>query len=112
MARLVHLTDIHFGTEDKAAVEAATAFVLDRPPDLVVVTGDLTRNGKPAAIKCAFISSDSGSPEGEPVASSMRIVCVPVRSVWSNVNVGPSLPMAAVLYPFARASASRLSSLM
>ena len=53
MARLIHLTDIHFGTEDRGAVEAATAFAHDCKPDLVVVTGDLTRNGKPAEFKAA-----------------------------------------------------------
>jgi 3',5'-cyclic AMP phosphodiesterase CpdA len=53
MAKLIHLTDIHFGCEDVAAVEAATAFALALAPDLVVVTGDLTRNGKPAEFEAA-----------------------------------------------------------
>ncbi len=41
--RLAHLSDIHFGGENAAAVEAATGFVNDGGFDLVVVTGDLTR---------------------------------------------------------------------
>ncbi|HTK33669.1 MAG TPA: metallophosphoesterase [Caulobacteraceae bacterium] len=53
MARLIHLTDIHFGCEDVAALEAATAFVHDQVPDLVVVTGDLTRDGRPAEFEAA-----------------------------------------------------------
>jgi 3',5'-cyclic AMP phosphodiesterase CpdA len=53
MARLIHFSDIHFGCEDAAAVEAATAFAHDRAPDMVVVTGDLTRNGTPAEFQAA-----------------------------------------------------------
>ena len=53
MARLIHLTDIHFGTEDRGAVEAATDFVQAQAPDVVVVTGDLTRNGLPAEFEAA-----------------------------------------------------------
>ncbi len=39
-----------------------------------------------------------------PVWSSMVMVFVPVRSVWSNSSVGPTLPMAAVLKPASRAA--------
>jgi 3',5'-cyclic AMP phosphodiesterase CpdA len=53
MARLIHLTDIHFGCEDKAAVEAATEYAHAASPDLVVVTGDLTRNGLPREFEAA-----------------------------------------------------------
>jgi 3',5'-cyclic AMP phosphodiesterase CpdA len=53
MSRIVHITDIHFGGEDEAAVEAATRWVLEDPPDLVVVTGDITLNGKPREFEAA-----------------------------------------------------------
>lgn len=45
--RLAHLSDIHFGGEDRQAVEAAVAVVEAFAPHLVVVTGDLTLNGLP-----------------------------------------------------------------
>ncbi len=45
--RLVHLSDIHFGGEDVAAVEAAIEASHAFAPHLVVVTGDLTLNGLP-----------------------------------------------------------------
>ena len=45
--RVVQLSDIHFGGEDAAAVEAATAFTLQAGAALVMVTGDLTLNGLP-----------------------------------------------------------------
>jgi|WetSurMetagenome_2_1015567.scaffolds.fasta_scaffold54717_2 3',5'-cyclic AMP phosphodiesterase CpdA len=43
--RLIHLSDIHFGCENAAAVAAARDYVLAGPADLVVVTGDVTQSG-------------------------------------------------------------------
>jgi 3',5'-cyclic AMP phosphodiesterase CpdA len=45
--RLAHLSDIHFGGENAAAVAAALDFVNREAFDLVVVSGDLTRYGQP-----------------------------------------------------------------
>lgn len=53
MARIVHLSDVHFGGEDAEATEAATALVAADPPDLVMVTGDLTLNGLPREFEAA-----------------------------------------------------------
>lgn len=53
MARLIHITDIHFGGEDRAATEAALAYVLADPPDLTIVTGDITLNGLPREFRAA-----------------------------------------------------------
>jgi 3',5'-cyclic AMP phosphodiesterase CpdA len=53
MTRLVHFSDIHFGAEIRPAVEAALAFVEASPPDLIVVTGDLTLNGLPREFRAA-----------------------------------------------------------
>ena len=53
MPRLLHITDIHFGCEDVAAVEAATAYALADPPDLIVVTGDITLDGRPREFEAA-----------------------------------------------------------
>ena len=51
--RLAHLSDIHFGCEDAAACDAAIEAVTAFAPDLVVVTGDLTRNGLPSEFAAA-----------------------------------------------------------
>jgi 3',5'-cyclic AMP phosphodiesterase CpdA len=51
--RLAHLSDIHFGCENAAACDAALAVVADLAPDLIVVTGDLTRNGLPSEFRAA-----------------------------------------------------------
>jgi 3',5'-cyclic AMP phosphodiesterase CpdA len=43
--QLVHLTDLHFGCEDKAALTAAAKYVRDLKPDAVIVTGDISKDG-------------------------------------------------------------------
>lgn len=53
MIRLVQLSDIHFVDQDPAPTDAALAYVRRDPPDLVVVTGDLTMNGRPAEFEAA-----------------------------------------------------------
>ena len=45
--RLAHLSDIHFGGENPPAVEAAIEDVGAFAPHLTIITGDLTKNGKP-----------------------------------------------------------------
>lgn len=45
MGRIVQLSDIHFGAENKPAVMAALAFCQADPPDLVLITGDITQQG-------------------------------------------------------------------
>ena len=53
MPRFLHFTDTHFGGENRAAIEAALAFALADPPDMILVTGDLTLNGLPREFKAA-----------------------------------------------------------
>ena len=43
--RLLHLSDIHFGHEDVAAIEAVAAYAAATPWDLMVITGDVTQYG-------------------------------------------------------------------
>lgn len=44
--RIVHLSDIHFGTENAEAIAACDAFLRQQPPELTVVSGDLTAYGE------------------------------------------------------------------
>ncbi len=53
MARIIQLSDIHFGGEDKAATQAALRYALDDKPDIVIVSGDLTLNGLPREFEAA-----------------------------------------------------------
>lgn len=43
---LVQLSDLHFGTEDPTAIEAAGRFIADMEPDALIVCGDVTQRGK------------------------------------------------------------------
>lgn len=51
--RIAHLSDIHFGGENREAVAAATAWLATEPVDLVVVSGDLTRFGEVSEFRAA-----------------------------------------------------------
>ncbi len=44
--RLLHLSDIHFGCENRPALDAATAWAQEGRFDLVAVTGDITQEGR------------------------------------------------------------------
>jgi len=43
--RLAHLSDIHFGGENREAVAAVAAWIAAHRPDLTIITGDVTREG-------------------------------------------------------------------
>lgn len=43
--RLAHLSDIHFGGENRDAVAAVADWIVAHRPDLTIITGDVTREG-------------------------------------------------------------------
>lgn len=53
MIRLFHVSDLHFGREDKAALDWFAAAVRDEKPDGVVCTGDLTQRARSHEFKAA-----------------------------------------------------------
>lgn len=46
MTRLIHIADLHFGTEDPALVDAFVDFCVDAGPDVIVAAGDFTQSGR------------------------------------------------------------------
>lgn len=46
MIRLFHVSDVHFGAEDQAAIDWFAATVRREQPDAVIVTGDLTMRAR------------------------------------------------------------------
>lgn len=44
--RLFHISDVHFGVEDAAALDAVARAIADERPDAVICTGDLTQRAK------------------------------------------------------------------
>ena len=57
MARLIHLSDLHFGAHDDELVEAVEHSVDALKPDLVVVSGDFTQRAKTEQFReaCEFL---------------------------------------------------------
>ena len=51
--RLFHISDVHFGVEDKAALAAVERAVREERPDVLVCTGDLTQRATHAQYKAA-----------------------------------------------------------
>jgi len=47
MIRLFHVSDVHFGAEDPAAIAWFTRLVAEEKPDAVIMTGDLTMRATP-----------------------------------------------------------------
>ena len=48
MARIAHLSDVHFGAHDPAIVAAAEEWLAEHRPDLVVISGDFTQRARVA----------------------------------------------------------------
>jgi 3',5'-cyclic AMP phosphodiesterase CpdA len=51
--QLVHITDPHFGCEDKAALIATAKFIRDQKPDAVICTGDISIDGRQRELDAA-----------------------------------------------------------
>ena len=46
MARIAHLSDIHFGANDPKIVQATEAWLIAQQPDLVIISGDFTQRAR------------------------------------------------------------------
>ncbi len=57
MARLLHLSDLHFGAHDDRLVEAVEQRVHEEKPDLVVISGDFTQRARTEQFRlaCEFL---------------------------------------------------------
>lgn len=53
MARIAHLSDIHFGAHDPKVVSATEAWLEMRQPDLIIISGDLTQRARVAQFRQA-----------------------------------------------------------
>jgi predicted phosphohydrolase len=89
MRRLIHLSDLHFGTELPALVEGLLQSCADFAPHLAVVSGDLTQRARP-----------------EQFESARRFLCqlpCPALVVPGNHDIAPLYrPLERVLTPLAR----------
>jgi 3',5'-cyclic AMP phosphodiesterase CpdA len=53
MARIAHLSDIHFGANDAGIVRASEAWLNANQPDLVIISGDFTQRARVAQFRAA-----------------------------------------------------------
>ena len=86
--RIAHLTDIHFGAEDPVVVEALVAELAAEPPDLVVISGDLTMGARRSEFRAARAFMDR--------------LPSPTLAVPGNHDITPYRLAERFLLPYAR----------
>jgi 3',5'-cyclic AMP phosphodiesterase CpdA len=75
MIRLFHVSDLHFGREDKAALAWFKRAVEEERPDAVICTGDVTQRAKREEFAAATAYLESMPC---PVTSSLAITTCPI----------------------------------
>jgi 3',5'-cyclic AMP phosphodiesterase CpdA len=79
IARVLHVSDLHFGTREDPAVERAVAELLDdAAPQLVIASGDLTNRGRPE--------------QHERAARFLQGLGVPVLAIPGNHDIPYTFP--------------------
>jgi 3',5'-cyclic AMP phosphodiesterase CpdA len=92
LIRLAHLSDIHFGGENVAAVEASVARLHDEALDAVIVSGDLTQFGE--------------KPEFAAAAAWLERLPKPLLSIPGNHDAPYLAWLERFFAPFARYEAA------
>jgi 3',5'-cyclic AMP phosphodiesterase CpdA len=84
MVRIIHLSDIHFGCENKAAVAAARDYVRSTPFDLLAVTGDVTTIGAETEFQAAadWLKALPGPQLGTPGNHDTPYANLVARLFW------------------------------
>ena len=88
MTRLFHVSDLHFGREDRAAMRWFAGLVHAEKPDAVVCTGDLTQRARKAEFAAA--------------AAWLGALGVPVTIEPGNHDLPYFNPFARLLNPYRR----------
>lgn len=81
MIRLFHASDLHFGAEDRAALDWFAGCVRDEQPDAVVVTGDLTMRARRHEFTAAAEWLES---LGRPVTVEVGNHDLPYFNLWAR----------------------------
>lgn len=78
----VHLTDPHFGCEDKHALAAVEKYIADHKPDAVIVTGDISKDGLALELDnaCTWMRA-----LGRPVMLTPGNHDVPYYEMWGRL---------------------------
>jgi len=81
--RLFHISDVHFGVEDPAALASFARAVANERPDAVVCTGDLTQRAKHSEYAAA---QDWLAALGVPVVLEVGNHDMPYYNPWERFN--------------------------
>lgn len=81
MTRLFHVSDVHFGREDKEAVEWFDRKVREEQPDAIIMTGDLTMRARAAEFAAASKWLES---LGRPVTVEVGNHDLPYFNLWAR----------------------------
>ncbi|MEL6878241.1 MAG: metallophosphoesterase, partial [Pseudomonadota bacterium] len=79
--RLFHISDVHFGVEDRAALDAVVEAVAKERPDAVVCTGDLTQRAKHREYRAA---AEWFAALGVPVVLQAGNHDMPYYNMWER----------------------------
>ncbi len=71
MARIAHLSDMHFGANDRKIVDATRAWLEARQPDLVIISGDFTQRARVAQFR------EAAAYLGKLRAAGMKLLVIP-----------------------------------
>ncbi|WP_448657930.1 metallophosphoesterase family protein [Sphingomonas sp. CJ99] len=88
MIRLFHVSDLHFGREDRSALDWFAAAVANERPDAVIMTGDLTQSAR--------------SHEFAAAAEWLEGLNVPVTVEVGNHDLPVFNPLARMMMPYRR----------
>jgi 3',5'-cyclic AMP phosphodiesterase CpdA len=81
MIRLFHVSDVHFGAEDVAALDWFAGKVADEQPDAIIVTGDLTMRARHHEFAAASKWLES---LGRPVTVEVGNHDLPYFNLWAR----------------------------
>ncbi|MDG2534280.1 metallophosphoesterase [Sphingomonas sp. HITSZ_GF] len=81
MTRLFHVSDVHFGREDRAAIDWFGARVKEEQPDAVIMTGDLTMRARHGEFEAAAKWLQS---LGRPVTVEVGNHDLPYFNPWAR----------------------------
>lgn len=82
MSVLLHISDTHFGTEQRPVVEALVALARQQQPDLLVLSGDITQRARPDQFRVARAFVDR---LGLPVLAVPGNHDIPLMNLWARM---------------------------
>jgi len=99
MARILHLSDTHFGTEREPVVQAILRWVDDLQPDLVLLTGDITQRARRSQFTAARRFVQALQRPVLAVPGNHDIPLFNVMARWLNPYGGYRRALGPVLEP-------------